>query len=85
VTDEEAASVVNLIGGLDGYPVWALMIEYENEIRIRLRSSGPVINTLAEKYEGGGHAKASGARLPSWDHLDQFVGDVIQHIKASKE
>lgn len=85
VTDEEAASVVNLIGGLEDYPVWALMIEYENEIRIRLRSSGPVINTLAEKYEGGGHAKASGARLPSWDHLDQFIGDVIHHIKESKE
>jgi len=85
VTDEEAASVVNLIGGLDGYPVWALMIEYENEIRIRLRSSGPTINTLAEKYEGGGHAKASGARLPSWEHVDQFSKDVIQHIKDSKE
>jgi len=85
VTDEEAASVVNLIGGLDRYPVWALMIEYENEIRIRLRSSGPTINTLAEKYEGGGHAKASGARLPSWEHVDQFSKDVIQHIKDSKE
>ncbi|MGB0534931.1 MAG: DHH family phosphoesterase [Acholeplasmataceae bacterium] len=85
VTDEQAASVVNLIGGLEGFPVWALMIEYENEIRIRLRSSGPVINTLAEKYEGGGHAKASGARLPSWDHLDQFIGDVIHHIKELKE
>lgn len=85
VTDEEAASVVNLIGGLEGYPVWALMIEYENEIRIRLRSSGPTINTLAEKYEGGGHAKASGARLPSWEHVDQFSKDVIQHIKDSKE
>lgn len=85
VTDEEAASVVNLIGGLEGYPVWALMIEYETEIRIRLRSSGPTINTLAEKYEGGGHAKASGARLPSWEHVDQFTKDVIKHIKASKE
>jgi len=85
VTDEEAASVVNLIGGLDGYPVWALMIEYENEIRIRLRSSGPTINTLAEKYEGGGHAKASGARLPSWEHEQQFVQDVIHHIQQSKE
>jgi phosphoesterase RecJ-like protein len=85
VTDEEAASVVNLIGGLEDYPVWALMIEYENEIRIRLRSSGPTINTLAEKYEGGGHAKASGARLPSWEHVDQFTKDVIQHIKDSKE
>jgi bifunctional oligoribonuclease and PAP phosphatase NrnA len=85
VTDEEAASVVNLIGGLEDYPVWALMIEYENEIRIRLRSSGPTINTLAEKYEGGGHAKASGARLPSWEHVAQFTKDVIEHIKDSKE
>ena len=85
VTDEEASSVVNFIGGLEDYPVWALMIEYENEIRIRLRSSGPTINTLAEKYEGGGHAKASGARLPSWEHVDQFTKDVIQHIKDSKE
>src|SRR5690606_13365084 len=28
VTDEQAASMVGLIGGIQGYPVWALIIEY---------------------------------------------------------
>ncbi|UKI51130.1 MAG: DHHA1 domain-containing protein [Clostridium sp.] len=62
VTDEEAANQVSTIGTIDGYPVWALFIEYPNEIRIRLRSRGPEIDKLANKYGGGGHAKASGAK-----------------------
>jgi phosphoesterase RecJ-like protein len=73
VTDEQAASVVNALSGINGFPVWALFIEYPNEIRIRLRSNGPVISTLANQYEGGGHAKASGARLNSWDDLEGFA------------
>lgn len=73
VTDEEAAAEVSAIGGIDSAPVWALFMEYPNEIRIRLRSRGPVINKLAEEYGGGGHAKASGARLNSWNELDGFV------------
>lgn len=76
VSDETVASQVNVIGSLVGYPVWALIIEYpEQEIRIRLRSKGPIINTLAAKYDGGGHAKAAGASLNSWDELDKFVSD----------
>ena len=51
-------------------------MEYPNEIRIRLRSSGPTIDKLANKYGGGGHAKASGCKLESWKQLDQFVKDV---------
>lgn len=81
VTDEQAASNVNLIGGIDGYPVWALFMEYPNEIRIRLRSSGPTIDKLANKYQGGGHAKASGCKLESWDQLEQFVLDTEQVVK----
>lgn len=73
VTDEEAAALVSVISTIDFCPVWALFIEYPGEIRIRLRSRGPVINLLAEEYNGGGHAKASGASLSSWDDLDGFV------------
>lgn len=80
VTDEQASSVVNLLGGIEGYPVWALFIEYEGEIRIRLRSSGPDVNYLANSYQGGGHAKASGAKLVSWEQLPQFIKDVEQLI-----
>lgn len=85
VTDEQAASMVGLIGGIAGYPVWALIIEYPGEIRIRLRSSGPTIDKLANKYGGGGHAKASGCKLNNWEELPQFVSDIEQLIKVYKE
>jgi phosphoesterase RecJ-like protein len=81
VTDEQAASMVSVIAGIEGYPVWAIILEYPNdEIRIRLRSRGPVISTLANEFGGGGHAKASGCKLNSWDDLEFFkkrVGDVL--------
>jgi phosphoesterase RecJ-like protein len=85
VTDEQAASMVGLIGGIDGYPVWALFIEYPNEIRIRLRSSGPTIDQLANKYGGGGHAKAAGAKLENWNELPQFIKDVEEVVAAYQE
>jgi bifunctional oligoribonuclease and PAP phosphatase NrnA len=82
VSDEEAASVVNLLGGIEGFPIWALFIEYPDEIRIRLRSSGPTINELANRYGGGGHAKASGAKISSWTDIETFVKDAEDVIKA---
>lgn len=86
VTDEQAASLVNVIGTIDKCPVWALIIEYEDgKIKVRLRSKGPVINTFAEKYNGGGHPKASGASLTSWDELDLFVEDVDNLVKEYKD
>lgn len=85
VTDEDAAAVVNLIGGIEGYPVWFLAIEYPQEIRLRIRSRGPNIDELANKYEGGGHAKASGAKLESWEHLSTFLHDIDAWVKTYKD
>lgn len=85
VSDEQAASVVGLLGGIEGFPVWALFIEYPNEVRIRLRSNGPTINELANRYGGGGHAKASGCRLEGWEQLPEFIKDAETVIKAYKE
>jgi len=79
VSDEEAANQVSTLAGIEGYPVWALFMEYpDNEIRVRLRSRGPDINKLAEKYEGGGHAKAAGAKLAKWEDLDQFANEASE-------
>lgn len=86
VTDEEASNQVGTISTIEGCPVWALIMEYpDNEIRIRLRSRGPVINTLAEEYQGGGHAKASGAKLKSWADLDGFIEKASLIVKEYKE
>ncbi|NLK12918.1 MAG: bifunctional oligoribonuclease/PAP phosphatase NrnA [Candidatus Phytoplasma sp.] len=81
LTQEEAASVVNTLGGIEGYPVWAIFLEQENgEIRVRLRSNGPDIDQVANQFRGGGHAKASGATLLSWDELEPFIKAVKEVI-----
>ena len=85
VSNEEAANQVTAISTIKGCPVWALFIEYPDDIRIRLRSRGPVINKLAEKWGGGGHAKASGASLGSWDKLSDFIKDVDELVTEYKK
>ena len=86
VSDEDAAAQVSTISCIEGCPVWAIMLEYsKEEIRVRLRSRGPIINTLAEEYNGGGHAKASGASLASWDELEGFVEKADAIVKKYKE
>ena len=84
VSDEDAAAQVSTISTIEGCPVWAIFMDYPNEIRIRLRSRGPVINKLAEEYDGGGHAKASGARLNNWDELEGFVKKADELVKNYK-
>lgn len=85
VTNEGAAAMVNMLSGIEGYPVWGFIIDYGTDIRIRLRSRGPEIEELAKMYNGGGHAKAAGASLESLDDLDKFLSDVDKYIEAYKE
>lgn len=85
VTNEEAANQVSNLAGIEGFPVWGLVMEYPDEIRIRLRSRGPEVKTLANKYQGGGHEKASGAHLDSWEDLDNFLKDCDNLVKEYKD
>ena len=84
VGEEVASSLVSSISTMKECPVWALIIENEKKIRLRLRSRGPAINELAQKYNGGGHKLASGGTLNSWDDLEGFVklaDDLVKEYK----
>ena len=85
VTDEEAASQVGLFGSVEGYPCYCLFIEYDNEIRIRIRSRGPRVDKLANRYGGGGHEKAAGAKLASWEELPTFIKEFGELSKYYQE
>lgn len=85
LTEESASAGVNNLAGIEGHHVWALFVEGDDEIRIRLRSSGPEIESIARKYNGGGHEQAAGARLNSFDELDEFIKDVDEHLRKYKE
>ena len=85
LTDEEAASQVGLLGTVEGYPIYLLFMEYPTEIRIRLRSRGPRVDKLANMYGGGGHEKAAGAHLDSWEDLPRFIEDINKLNKYYQE
>lgn len=84
VGEEVASSLVTSISTMKECPVWALIIENKEKIRLRLRSRGPAINELASKYNGGGHKLASGGTLNSWDDLDELVKLADELVKNYK-
>ena len=61
---------------MEGIKAWVFFIEEEDQIRVRLRSKGPVINGIAKKYNGGGHPLAAGASIYSWDEVDHVISDL---------
>lgn len=86
VSLEEATSLVNELGVFEEYPIWLLFAEYEEGIvRCRMRSKGPGIDKLANKYDGGGHKFASGASLGTWDRTDLLIKDADELAKDYKE
>jgi len=76
VRPAEASLLVSTLGNVEGIKGWVFFIEEEDQIRVRLRSKGPVINTIAKKYKGGGHPLAAGASIYSWDEAEEVLQDL---------
>ncbi|WP_413308299.1 bifunctional oligoribonuclease/PAP phosphatase NrnA [Bacillus sp. 1P10SD] len=72
----EASLLVGILGNVKGIKAWVFFIEEEDQIRVRLRSKGPVINGVARKFNGGGHPLASGASIYSWDEVDHVLKEL---------
>ncbi len=82
VNASQASLLVSTLGGIKGMKAWVFFIEEGNEIRVRLRSKGPVINGIAKKYRGGGHPLASGATIYDWAEADRVIADLVEVCKA---
>jgi len=76
----EVSTGVNLLRSLKDLYAWCFAIDEGNKVRVRIRSKGPVINTLAEKYAGGGHPLASGATVKNWEELDDLLDDMARVV-----
>ena len=86
LTNEQASNVVSYLDGIKGAIVWLAFIQNASgSIRVRLRSRFVTINTLAEKYGGGGHDKASGATVHSKKEMKQMLSDADELVKNYKE
>ena len=85
VTSEETSALIGTYGDVLGIKAWVIFVEEPDQIRVRLRSKGPQIHTLAARYNGGGHPLASGAKVKSWDEADQLVKDLNDICRVYKE
>ena len=73
VTSSETSLLVGSLGNVKGIRAWVIFIEESDQIRVRLRSKGPIINELAKEFGGGGHPLASGASVYSWEEADRVI------------
>ena len=86
LTFETACTSISSLSDIRGVLCWLAFIDTpEGEIRVRLRSRFAAINTIAEKYHGGGHACASGATVYSAEEMQQLIMDADEHIRQYKE
>lgn len=77
----DAATVTNMINNFNftaDYVVWTFVVEDKRNdiIKVSIRSRGPVINTIANKYNGGGHKLASGCRIKTMDEVDKLLEEL---------
>jgi phosphoesterase RecJ-like protein len=66
--------------------IWLAFIDNDDgSIRVRLRSRFVTINSIGEKYRGGGHACAAGATVYSVEEMKALIADADARLKEFKE
>ena len=69
-----------MFSNIAGINAWCSITEDPNPKdycwRISIRSKEKDISGVANKYEGGGHAQASGAKIKDLTKLDEFIADL---------
>lgn len=94
VDSAAAGNMVNNFNFINEVLVWATITEdvKNDQIRVSIRSRGPEINQIAEKYNGGGHKQAAGAKLKTFDDamelmkdLDDFLKEYNKGLKEAKD
>ena len=91
LTLELASATVGTMDSIRGCISWMVFIDNndaEGSIRVRLRSRFVHINTVAEKYHGGGHACASGATVYSQEEMQALLRNadaLVKEYKATHE
>lgn len=71
-------NIVNYLNYIDEMITWVIYAYDKNTemIRASIRSRGPIINTVATHYNGGGHVFASGARLNTFDEVNDMIKEL---------
>ena len=83
VDTSSAGNMVNNFNNIEEVIAWAMITEdiKNDQYKVNIRSRGPVVNVTAEKYNGDGHAMASGARVKTLDEANKLVKEIDELCK----
>lgn len=78
VDSGSAGNLVNNLNNISEVLVWVMISEdIKNGIyKFNIRSRGPVVNTIAERYNGGGHRFAAGARVTDKEMVTKLLKEL---------
>ena len=78
VDSGSAGNLVNNLNNISEVLVWVMISEdvKNNLFKFNIRSRGPIINYVAEKYNGGGHKFAAGARVTNREDVDKILKEL---------
>ena len=82
-----AGNMINNFNYIDEILVWVLFSvdTLNNYIRVSIRSRGPIINTVAQGFGGGGHAYASGIKVKTYEETLEIVEELDKVCLEYKE
>jgi phosphoesterase RecJ-like protein len=83
IVSERGKDNVNLFANIEGIHIWCSITEdIEDKVwYVSIRSKKVTINDVARKWNGGGHAQASGCKIPSLEHLPALINDLDRLLK----
>ena len=86
VDASSASNMINNFNFIKELYAWAFSsYDEKNKIyKINIRSRGPIINDVAQNYNGGGHIFASGARIKEESDVDKLFKDLDIRTKDYK-
>ena len=73
--------MVNVMGEIKGIESWVNFTETADGVLCEIRSNTHNINTIAVKYGGGGHQKASGATLKDREEAMKLLADLVSQTE----
>ena len=78
VDSASAGNIINDFNYIKEVLVWVTITEDKknDQYRVSIRSRGPEVNRLAEKYNGGGHKYASGVRMKKLDEALRLMDEL---------
>ncbi|HCM89209.1 MULTISPECIES: bifunctional oligoribonuclease/PAP phosphatase NrnA [Vagococcus] len=83
VVDSETPAIISVPGRIKDIQAWGIFVaQPEGTYRVRLRSKGPIINTIAKRHDGGGHPLASGANAQNLDEVKVIYEEIQAAVKS---